>query len=576
VTTDGVPLAEAAQSARRIGVPILSVGLGSVEAPRDIEVADVLVDDAVFVNDLVTVQVQIKASGLEGQLATIVLRREGDASPLADESITLPPAGQTYTVRLIDRPSQPGDVSYVVEVAPREDETDPQNNRMTRIVAVRDEKIRVLLVYGYPNYEYRFLKALLERDATIELSTYLQDADPDYAEQDKTALRGIPVGRDELFEYDVLLFGDVDPRLVPRSVWHNVRAFVAEKGGGAAFVAGPRYFPWLYHDNQDVAAILPIELEGTGVQAGSGIPAALSRGFTVRPTALGLQNPAFQLGDTPDESEQIWRKLAPQYWAFQVDELKPGAQVLGRSSIDPGSHAERGNQDLPLICFQHLGAGRVLFHAIDSTWRWRLGAGDANFARYWVQTIRFLARGKLTSGRGVQLLTDRREYHYGEPVQLRVRFLDLRLAPAGDEAVVLVDAPGQTRRRVTLRRISAAQGVFEASLTDVLQGKYEVLLAEPQLSGSPPVARFSVTAPPGELARLQMDAAALGEAAETTRGKFYTIADADQLLADLPTGRRVPIENLPPISLWNRWWLLATFVGCLTTEWILRKRKGML
>jgi hypothetical protein len=73
-----------------------------------------------------------------------------------------------------------------------------------------------------------------------------------------------------------------------------------------------------------------------------------------------------------------------------------------------------------------------------------------------------------------------------------------------------------------------------------------------------------------------MDTAVLTAAAEITHGKFYTIANADRLLFDLPAGRRVPIENLPPISLWNRWWLLAAFFGCITTEWILRKRKGML
>ena len=118
--------------------------------------------------------------------------------------------------------------------------------------------------------------------------------------------------------------------------------------------------------------------------------------------------------------------------------------------------------------------------------------------------------------------------------------------------------------------------MFESSLSDLPQGQYEVLLAEPQLPGNPPAMRFSVVAPAGEMARLEMDAAALAAAAEATRGKFYTIADAEHLLADLPSGRRVPIENLPPVSIWNRWWLLAVFLGCITTEWILRKRKGML
>jgi hypothetical protein len=73
-----------------------------------------------------------------------------------------------------------------------------------------------------------------------------------------------------------------------------------------------------------------------------------------------------------------------------------------------------------------------------------------------------------------------------------------------------------------------------------------------------------------------MDRRTLAAAAEATGGRFYTIADADRLLSELPAGRRVPIENLPPIPLWNRWWLLALFLACLTSEWILRKRKGML
>jgi hypothetical protein len=113
-------------------------------------------------------------------------------------------------------------------------------------------------------------------------------------------------------------------------------------------------------------------------------------------------------------------------------------------------------------------------------------------------------------------------------------------------------------------------------LADLTDGQYEVLMVEPQLSGNPATARFSVVPPPGEFARTEMDAGGLAAAAETTRGKFYTIADADRLLTDLPAGRRVPIRNLPPIPIWNRWWLLSAFLSCITAEWILRKRKGML
>jgi hypothetical protein len=597
VNTDGLPLADAAQEARQKGVPLLAVGLGRDDPPHDIELADVLVDDSVFVDDLVSFQVQIKASGLEGQQVDVFLRRDDSSAHLAKQNVSLPPSGETLTVQLVDRPTKPGDVAYVVEIAPRDDETNPDNNRQRRVVAVRDSKIRVLLVYGYPSYEFRFLKTLLERDSTIQLSTYLQDADPEYTEQDKAALRVLPIGRDELFEYDVLIMGDVDPRLLPRSLWPTVRAFVAEKGGGVTFIAGPRYLPWSYRDNADVGALLPIDVDALPLAADNRLPAAVTRGFVITPTPIGLRSAAMQLGDSPTETEQIWHHLAPLYWLAEVGGLKPAAQVLAvgpdsqntakltltradssTSRVNtPTSDLRPPTSDLPVICFQYFGAGRVLFHAIDSTWRWRIGVGDVFFARYWVQTIRYLARGKLTSGRGAELVTERREFRRGEPVQLRARFRDTRLAPAGaSDVTVLVEAPGQARRRAVLHRNPTAAGVFEGVLADLTEGRYQALLAEPQLPGDPPAARFAVVAPPGEFSRTEMDRAALTAAAETTHGKFYTIADADRLLEELPTGRRVPIENLPPIPIWNRWWLLLSFLACVTTEWVLRKRKGML
>jgi hypothetical protein len=569
VVTEGVPLAEAARQARNNNVPLIAVGLGSPHPPRDIELAEVLVDEIVFVDDPVNVLVRIKASGLEGQPATIRLRRDGDPTPLAEKTITLPSAGQMLTQRLSHRPTKAGRLAYVVEIHPRDDETDQQNNRQRRLVEVRDEKIRVLVAHAQPSYEFRFVKNLLERDSTIELSTYLQDADPDYAEQDKTALRSFPVSRDELFEYDVLVLGDVDPRLLPRSLWESVRAFVVENGGGIVFAAGPRCLPWLYRDLEAVSGLFPMDLKELDATA-SRSPEEAARGFTVRPTPLGLQNAAIQLGDTPAETENIWRHLPPLYWLFPIEDLKPGAQVLAQSAFST-SHPS-----WPVICFQYVGAGRVLFHAIDSTWRWRLGAGDAYFARYWVQAVRFLARGKLARGRGAQLTADRRQYGRGEAVELRLRFLDPRVAPAGHDVSVVIGAANQPRRRVALRRNPAVETVFQASLEDLPVGDYEALLAEPQLPGNPPATQFSVVAPPGEFARPQMDAATLSAAAETTRGKFYTLADANRLLEELPAGRRMLLEDLPPTDLWNRWWMLAAFLGVITTEWILRKRKGML
>ena len=111
----------------------------------------------------------------------------------------------------------------------------------------------------------------------------------------------------------------------------------------------------------------------------------------MQPTDIGLLSPAMQLGDTPAETQEIWQTCAPLYWLMESARLEAGGAGVGRTSHAAGPDGRH----LPVICFQYVGAGKVLFHATDETWRWRYRAGDAYFARYWVQTIRSLCRSKL-------------------------------------------------------------------------------------------------------------------------------------------------------------------------------------
>jgi len=119
-----------------------------------------------------------------------------------------------------------------------------------------------------------------------------------------------------------------------------------------------------------------------------------------------------------------------------------------------------------VFCLQYVGAGKVLFHATDETWRWRYrwatfsspAIGFKPFglsaARNWPTPV---ARPCLppTVANNVQ----------GEPVRLRVRFADERLAPAEDDGVtVVVEQAGRQTQRVVLRRAVAGCGVFECQL----------------------------------------------------------------------------------------------------------------
>jgi uncharacterized membrane protein len=571
VNTEGPTLSDAAAIARRREVPIFCVGIGGNRPVRDLAIADLLVEDAVYVGDAVDFECKLSAVGFPGTKALITLREKGKNETLAKTEVVIGPDGQSQAVRLVYRPSQAGTFDYVVEAEPQEGELQTENNRLSRTIRVRKEKLRALLAWAAPSFEYRYLRNVFERCDAIELHTVLQEADPEHAAQDKAALRAFPERREDLFSYDVIIIGDLNPAMLSVSTMQSLAEFVDRptKGGALVLVAGPRFMPAAYR-NTPLARVMPFDPGGVRLPEAD---RPITEGFKLQPTELGLSGPTMQLGDSPAETQAIWQSLPDMYWFVEVMDLKPGARVLAEDA----ARTMPDGRPLPIFVMQYVGAGKVLFHATDETWRWRRRVGDVYFARYWMQSIRYLSRSKLSEGgRNVTLSTDRRQYAQDETVQFRARFADERLAPAEDEGVtIVVEQQGRQTRRLQLRRTAMGRGVFEGALNRPLPGSYHAWLAVPGVEGRAPAVDFLVSPPPGEFARLSMDENALREAAKSTGGKYYDLQTAGNLLGDLPPGRQVPMETLLPVPLWNKWPVILLFLALLIGEWVLRKRGDM-
>jgi hypothetical protein len=577
-TTEGEGLAKASEMAVRKGVPIFTVGLGSPEPARDVELTELLVDDVVFVDDIVRFQAKLLAKGFSGQKLVVRLkeRKAGSKDPksatdLESLEVDAPADGQVRRVELTHRPKETGEHTFVLEVEPvklaRPRELQTENNRIEREITVRKQKLKVLFVESEPRYEFRYLKSFLERDETIDLHVVLLSSDPEYSEQDRYALPTFPAAKDDLYAYDVVLFGDVDTSFLSQSQMQNLVEFVTEKGGGILFMAGELFDPLSYRATP-LEVLLPIELFDARN------PAAVGTAITAyRPelTLEGRTSPIFRFGDNEVANVRIWQDLPLLLWYFEAPRKKPAALVLAEHPTATGSEGK-----LPLIVYQFVGAGKAMFHAFDDTWRWRFRAGDQYFGRFWVQTVRFLARSKLVGQRQAEITTDRRRYERGQPIQLRVRFPNPAVARGTSELHVEVARKGQGGRKLKLGVVPGTPNVFEGALPQAPEGDYDVrLLPPPVLEGGMPTASFRVDPPVNEFERTQMNEPELVRAAELTGGKFYTPLGVETLLKDLPPPSKQPLDTDPPIPLWNTWPVLCVFLLLITTEWVFRKRRQM-
>ncbi len=161
----------------------------------------------------------------------------------------------------------------------------------------------------------------------------LQQADQGFADANTDVQRVFPVSRGELFKYDVVLFGDVDPTDLGKLEMENIADFVKVRGGGIVFIAGPRFTPLAYRDTP-LSEVFPIDL------ASASIPPSqedLTKSFRVRPTRLGMTSAHMQLGDTASESAKIWQQMEGIFWLLEAPDLRSGARVLATHPTRTGT-----------------------------------------------------------------------------------------------------------------------------------------------------------------------------------------------------------------------------------------------
>ena len=572
VFTDGIAsvsdddkLSMIAEAMRRKGIPLHVVGFGSNQAAKDLQLYDTLVDEIAFVDDPIQFQAKIRGSGYADQQVLLRLRHEGDPTTLTSKEITISADGQPQNVEMSYTSTIAGDFDFILEVVPSLDEPNTQNNMEARHISVRDEKIRVLLTDAVPRYEFRYLKQLLERDKSIELSTLLQDADVEYAQEDRTAIQTFPLKHAELSRFDVVIVGDISPVLLGSVAMQNLCDFVREKGGSVAFIAGSTANPQEFAGTP-LEILLPFAVDDVKMISAE----ATSDSFRPTLTLEGQKgNSLFRFGDGDAESLRIWNQLPKLNWFVEILRTKPGVRVFAEHPTKAGK-----NGKLPLILLQHVGAGKVLFHATDETWRWRFRTGDLYFGRYWIQAMRSLSRGRLIGkDRTAELTVDQLIYQLGEPVSLRVRFVDEKFLPTHSAGVtVTIEHKGEGRRTIPLTRSSETPMNFEAILPRLPEGSYHAWISQPVFNESPPATDFRVESPQRELQRRDMDKTDLQRAAKLSHGRFYTLEDADQLPSEIPRGMPILLHRDKQIPLWNRGELMSLFAVLLTIEWLLRKR----
>jgi uncharacterized membrane protein len=597
VLTDGrdVPVRERAEEVgnlrTKFSVPIYSVAIGQDKPPKNIEIEKPDYEPSAFVDDYTVVKFSVKATGFQpNHKIHVVLRRRKDNQPVLDID------GKPVTVDVTlsgDQPV-PAEISFMPALAmnlnPRNlpEELAPENRSLDLVLAadkepgvinpgdavrdlyvdVLDNQVHLLFVDGLPRWEYRYIKNSLVRDKSMKVNCLLTSADPTFVQEASdgvTPIAAFPTTLDELLQYDVVLFGDVDQHEFSDAQLQLINDFVSKRGGGFGMIAGMHYSPPSFK-NTPIQPILPVDIERSESDDDS---QPITEGFHLALTPEGMASPIFRFfADRQENQKYVEQDSPPLFWYCHNVLAKPLATVLAEH---PRDLALGSDKRAPLLVVGQFGAGRTLFSAIDESWRWRFYTGEDIFNAYWVQQVRYLARNRKLDERTVMFESERPEYQLGDTVALDLTVLSPTLAQVlpPQIAVEILDAAGQPARTVELQRMEGTTKFAAAWPADTV-GRFVARL--PALGSGVAVDRpFLIKLPQSEL-----------ETPETDRSMLASlgrVVDLDSAKTDLPRmihslAKTIPVEITRP--LWDAPIALIVFALLITAEWVCRKAAGML
>jgi hypothetical protein len=516
------------------------------------------VDRYAFIDYPLRFEVAVSGRGFENASVPVVLICNGTEEDRT--SVSLRGAVDEVRAVLEMTPRETGPTECRVEIPPQPGETIEHNNTQTFTLEVIDTPLRVLVAEHLPRWEYRFLEVALRRDPRVDPSFVLFSADAAAIKGDTSYLPALPLDRETLFDYDLIILGDFPVSMLSPEQRRWLREYVIEEGGAILFLAGAQNL--LPFDGTPLEALLPVTLDQRAAASPQAPP---KRGYRPRLTPLGRSHPLLRLF-TADGGSGMWESLPEMYWHAPVRSVRPGSTVLAEHPF--ASMESRGAKAVPLMVFHYVGRGSTLYLGLDETFRWRYRTGNLHFYRFWGQAIQFLGMPHLLGRTDLVHFETPPVVSAGEGFEIAVRVLSEDGIPVEEDTqTVLAKAEGILPVESVLQRVPSQSGLYRGRLVLPLQGRYTLTVKERPDAGRE---ELPVQASPLELRNPDANPTLLRRMAQAGGGGFLTLAE----IADLPDRLKPkPLKEqwVVESSLWDKPWILIVLTALLGIEWVVRR-----
>jgi hypothetical protein len=262
----------------------------------------------------------------------------------------------------------------------------------------------------------------------------------------------------------------------------------------------------------------------------------------------------------------------------RVRALKPGASVIATVRDEKG-------EQMPALAVQRFGRGRTAALTIGDLWKWGMkdAASRLDMEKAWRQLARWLVADVPNR---VDCTVEPVVADANGAMRVQVRVRDEKFQPVDDAAVTIEVQPvvfgaatgtAPAAIRLEAEPTLSEPGLYQATYVPRQTGGYQVTATVKNPAGGDlgkATAGWSTDLAAEEFRSLAPNVALLEELARKTGGEVIAAADLEKFAKRLPQ-LRAPVMETWSYPAWHTPLMFAFALGCLLTEWGLRRWKGL-
>ena len=540
---------------------VVGLGVGSTEPIPDAAIINSELPSRVFHGDTVKLKLKLKLVGEHA--GPVKIRLMSDDKEVLTKVLPKDPERDElgrfdYTIEFkVDADKQPDRVELV------SDDKLPENNGRSLEFWVRKEHIRALFLDEFPRWESRYLNMMLRRDKRMDLKNMrviFTGSLKDQKLKRGNSYRDFPADKESLFNFDLIILGDVSPDIFTDDEKNSLVSFVKDNGGTLIFLAGRNYMPNAYYGTS-LEPLLPVE--------------------RVRRTAVGLsgfQPSLTQEGEAIDYMEEYKGKTddvghGKLHWVRSDVSSAPTATVL----------AEVSSTDLPLVVTSYFGPGKLLYLGSDEFWRWRFREGWKHHHDFWSLILLWATSEKIEGeNRFVKLHMAKRRFSTADNPEIKIKLVGKNGKPL-EGSLGLIHLIGQDEdgekidKKLPYRSVDVG-GSYRVELGQLPPGDYRIEPKVDELTGEETdvVLSFEIIEESSqETLYIRQNQSFLKRLCEETGGQYFDFGEYDKLIEAVHKDIR-EIKRTEQNELWDTWWMIFAVTILLVIEWCLRKRFNLI